>query len=96
MAEPVVKEQPSSLAPPPAFVALGNLPPASGISQGTPSKSVSTGSGLGNLDVAWLNSRNDNVGREMEAELWSEAEDFMRAWEEKKNVKAEQSVLETE
>jgi hypothetical protein len=28
---------------------------------------------LGSLDVGWLNSRNDNVGKEMEAELWEKA-----------------------
>lgn len=33
-----------------------------------------TGGGLG---VDWLNSRNDNVGKEMEAELWKEASMFL-------------------
>ena len=28
------------------------------------------GGGLGNLDVGWLNSRNDRVGKGMEAEIW--------------------------
>ena len=35
-----------------------------------------SGSGLGTLDVGWLNSRNDNVGKEMEAELWAKALDL--------------------
>ena len=34
-------------------------------------------SGLGNLDIGWLNSRNDKVGKEMEAELWKEACDLV-------------------
>ena len=32
---------------------------------------------LGNLDVGWLNSRGSKVEREMEAELWSKAKDFL-------------------
>ena len=37
------------------------------------SKGAIIGGGLGNLDIGWLNSRNDNVGKEKEAELWEEA-----------------------
>ena len=33
-----------------------------------------SGNGLGNLDIGWLNSRNDKVGKEMEAELWTKAQ----------------------
>ena len=40
-------------------------------------KHASLGSGLGSLDIGWLNSRNDKVGREMELELWSKAQDLM-------------------
>lgn len=32
-----------------------------------------TNGGLGNLDVSWLNSRSDMVGKQKEAELWAEA-----------------------
>ena len=42
--------------------------------QGTIRKGAITGGGLGSLDVGWLNSRNDNVGKEMEAELWEDAQ----------------------
>jgi hypothetical protein len=34
--------------------------------------------GLGSLDVGWLNSRNDKVGKEMEAELWAQMHSIMR------------------
>lgn len=37
----------------------------------------STTGGLGSLDVGWLNSRNDNVGKNMEAELWMKAQEFV-------------------
>ncbi|KAI9823921.1 MAG: hypothetical protein M1832_002239 [Thelocarpon impressellum] len=33
--------------------------------------------GMGGLDVGWLNSRGDSVGREMEGELWREARAFV-------------------
>lgn len=36
-----------------------------------------SGGGLGNLDVGWLNSRNDYVGKNMEAELFKKASDFL-------------------
>ena len=42
--------------------------------QGIPRRGVITGGGLGSLDIGWLNSRNNNVGKEMEAELWEEAQ----------------------
>lgn len=32
---------------------------------------------VGNLDVGWLNSRSSRVERDMEAELWQEARDFL-------------------
>ena len=41
---------------------------------GVPRRGVITGGGLGSLDIGWLNSRNNNVGKEMEAELWEEAQ----------------------
>lgn len=36
-----------------------------------------TNGGMGNLDVGWLNSRNNNVGRAMEASLWKEAHELI-------------------
>ena len=32
---------------------------------------------LGNLDVGWLNSRNDKIGKDMEAELWTQARELL-------------------
>ncbi|KAI0139632.1 mediator complex, subunit Med11, partial [Hypoxylon sp. NC0597] len=33
---------------------------------------------IGGLDVGWLNSRSDKVERDMEADLWEQAESFLR------------------
>ncbi|KAI0456993.1 mediator complex, subunit Med11 [Xylaria acuta] len=33
---------------------------------------------IGGLDVGWLNSRNNKVERDMEADLWQEAEDILQ------------------
>ncbi|KAL9031156.1 MAG: hypothetical protein Q9196_000794 [Gyalolechia fulgens] len=41
-----------------------------------PTKATITNGGLGNLDVGWLNSRNDHVEKMMEAELWKEAQEL--------------------
>ena len=41
---------------------------------------ISTAGGLGNLDVGWLNGRNDNVGKDMEAELWAKAQEFVSSF----------------
>ncbi|KJZ77704.1 hypothetical protein HIM_02881 [Hirsutella minnesotensis 3608] len=38
---------------------------------------------VGNLDVGWLNSRSWRVEREMEAELWQEAREFLERHGEK-------------
>lgn len=44
---------------------------------------------LGSLDVGWLNSRNDKVGKEMEAELWAKARELIEGldgqWSKGKN-----------
>lgn len=37
-------------------------------------KSTITNGGLGNIDIGWLNSRNDNVEKIMEAEVWEQAQ----------------------
>lgn len=36
------------------------------------------------MDIGWLNSRNDNVGKEKEAELWEEALRIVQRLEEGK------------
>ena len=48
-------------------------------------KDAVTGGGLGNLDVGWLNSRNDYVGKQMEAELWKQASEFLTELESKRS-----------
>ncbi|KAL8892344.1 MAG: hypothetical protein Q9215_000743 [Flavoplaca cf. flavocitrina] len=40
---------------------------------GASARDAITNGGIGNLDVGWLNSRNNNVERKMEANLWKEA-----------------------
>lgn len=57
---------------------------ALGSSQGTIGASGGKGGvGMGGLDVGWLNSRNDSVGKEMEAEQWSELEGLVEGVEKK-------------
>lgn len=41
------------------------------------------------LDISWLNSRKDTVGKEKEAELWASAREFMEQNGEKPPAKAE-------
>lgn len=82
-AEAFTKEPPTSLAVP--LAAQANSSNAS-LSRTGGNKGVITGGGLGNLDVGWLNSRNDNVGKEMKAELWEEAEKFVSKLEKRKLV----------
>ena len=52
--------------------------------QAKANKHFSKGVGPGNIDVGWLNSRNNKVGKEMEAELWTEAKAFVETLEEQK------------
>ncbi|KAL8969709.1 MAG: hypothetical protein Q9183_001870 [Haloplaca sp. 2 TL-2023] len=47
-------------------------------------KDMFTNGGLGNLDVSWLNSRNNIVEKEMEAELWDKAEVLVQRLSEAK------------
>ncbi|MCJ1261962.1 hypothetical protein MMC22_001831 [Lobaria immixta] len=84
-AEAATKEQPTNLVVPSGLAAQANIPNTPATKQVAASKSTSTGGGLGALDVGWLNSRNDNVGKEMEAELWGKAKDFVKSLEEEKN-----------
>ena len=52
--------------------------PPKDVDQRKPGQSkVPTAPGLGNLDVSWLNSRDDKVGKEMEAEVWTEARELV-------------------
>ncbi|KAG7009958.1 vacuolar protein sorting-associated protein vps5 [Physcia stellaris] len=47
-----------------------------------------SGGGLGNLDVGWLNSRNDYVGKNMEAALLKEASEFLAGLESQESQQA--------
>ncbi|KAI9812121.1 MAG: hypothetical protein M1826_002951 [Phylliscum demangeonii] len=63
----------ATLAPP-----VASTPPAhAGAAKGGHAP-IST---MGNLDLAWLNSRNDVVGKEKEGELWAKAKDFLQGLE---------------
>ena len=44
--------------------------------------SGAAGGSLGNLDVGWLNSRTDKVGKEMEAEVWAKAREIVEGLED--------------
>ena len=57
-------------------------------------KAARIGSGLGNFDVGWLNSRNDKVGKEMEAELWSKAREMVSRLEERRDKENEDVDME--
>ncbi|KAI9866377.1 MAG: hypothetical protein M1813_001499 [Trichoglossum hirsutum] len=50
--------------------------------------------GLGNLDVGWLNSRSDIVGREMEGEIWAKAREFLERLEQKNSRGSENGEME--
>lgn len=73
-----------------------------GGSNGAPSrltgsgKGAITGGGLGCLDLGWLNSRNDRVGKEMEAELWDHAQRFVQDLEGDKASKIHETNIRTE
>lgn len=59
-----------------AFLAFGGGQSSTPALQTTAGKSTAgTTGGLGSLDVGWLNSRNDNVGKNIEAELWVKAQE---------------------
>lgn len=81
-AEAITKELSTSLAVPSA--AQASSPNISSSKSGGHNKGVIAGGGLGNLDVGWLNSRNDDVGKEMKAELWGDAERFVSKLGERK------------
>ena len=83
-AEAVTKESPTCLAVPSA--AQANLSNATSSRTVGGNKGLITGGGLGNLDIGWLNSRNDGVGKEMESESWEEAGEFVNKLEKIKPI----------
>ena len=60
---------------------MGVMPNTPFSKQTTATKGAITGGGLGGLDIGWLNSRNDNVGKAKEAELWEEAQRAVQKFE---------------
>ena len=83
-AEATSRDSQSIQAPPPTFPAMGG--PATQSKQTAGNRAVITGGGLGSLDVGWLNSRNDHIGKGMEAELWEEAQNFVEKLRRKKEL----------
>lgn len=78
--EAPAKDSHSNSSVPAAFAAFGGGQSSTPALQTAAEKSTaSTLGGLGSLDVGWLNSRNDNVGKNMEVELWVKAQDFVRS-----------------
>lgn len=71
--------------------AAATMAPAQTVSQPAPENAGTTASNLGNLDVGWLNSRNDKVGKQMEAGLWAQARDFVKNLE---SAKARKDTVE--
>ena len=84
-AEAVTREPPASLAV--HSTTQANSPSSLLSKSFGGNKAAITGGGLGNLDVGWLNGRNDNVGKEMKSELWGEAENFVHKVEKRKASK---------
>ena len=82
-AEAVTKEPLTN--PAVSSAAQANIPNAMPSRMAGGNRGAITGGGIGNLDVGWLNSRNDNVGKEMGAELWEAAERFIAKIEERKS-----------
>lgn len=76
--EAMAKETPANPNVLPALVGMGG---AQGRDSAKQAKLDKASGGLGNLDVGWLNSRNDNVGKEMEAELWAKAREMVERYE---------------
>ncbi|KAL8781546.1 MAG: hypothetical protein Q9194_000308 [Teloschistes cf. exilis] len=72
---------------------LGTATALTRMSGGSPSLLVGSSKdpiingGLGNLDVSWLNSRNNKVEKDMEAELWEGAHNLVQKSLEGKGVK---------
>ena len=68
-----LRDKPTALAAPSLGPNIGAMPNPPLSKQSGGLKGSITGGGLGGLDIGWLNSRNDNVGKAKEAELWEEA-----------------------
>ncbi len=67
----------SALAGPSTTGAAASLAPPGARPGATATTADVPAANMGNLDIGWLNSRSDVVGRTMEAELWAQARDFL-------------------
>lgn len=79
-----LRDKPTALAAPSLGPNIGTIPNAPPSKQSGGLKGSISGGGLGGLDIGWLNSRNDNVGKAKEAELWEEALRSVQRLEEEK------------
>ena len=69
-------EEASVLAP------ESTAPAGESTSAGAGAIAAGAGSGVSNsLDISWLNSRKDTVGKDKEAELWAAAREFVEQLE---------------
>ncbi|KAL9128105.1 MAG: hypothetical protein Q9217_003158 [Psora testacea] len=82
-AESTSRESQSNVGVQATMTGPASIPNGAVTKPGGTRKGAITGGGLGSLDVGWLNSRNDNVGKEMEAELWERAQIFVEMQERK-------------
>ncbi|KAL9104214.1 MAG: hypothetical protein Q9163_000814 [Psora crenata] len=92
-AELMMREQQGNLGGPVVMPGTGSTFNPAATKQSGPRKGAITGGGLGNLDVGWLNSRNDHVGKEMEAELWEQAQRLVEKLEEDNPAAADAKAL---
>jgi len=80
---------------PAAFSSIGSSAGASS-AQAAAEKSTITAGGLGSLDVGWLNSRKDVVGKDMEAELWGKAVGLLEKLESASPASGDKDSMEVD
>ncbi|KAL9613510.1 MAG: hypothetical protein Q9167_001952 [Letrouitia subvulpina] len=85
-AEPTLRESQSNPNASSAPLTISKSSNAPITRHGTSSKSSSTAGGLGDLDVGWLNGRNDHIAKEMEADLWDTARRFLTELQEREEL----------
>ena len=90
------KESQGSSNIPAALAALGALSSNLTSSQSSREKAITGGNGLGKLDVGWLNSQNDKVGKEMEAELWAQARELVEAFEKEQQKGSAEEIVDVD
>ena len=91
-----IRDKPSTLAAPSLGPNIGTIPNTSLSKQSGGLKGSISGGGHGALDIGWLNSRNDNVGKTKEAELWEEASRSVQKLEEENISGKSDAAVSTE